>query len=169
MKGSLIIVGFFILGIISGLSGVVPGSIVEGNLTFYALCALLLFVGIGIGSDREILKKFKSLDLRMALLPLGGHFRRFSSGSVGSFRQVRTGLSCSGFGLRLLFFVKYFHYGVQGCGAWYHCIAGQYYTRDDNFAFVAVPREGFRSVVADSGRRRDFDGHHTADHHVSFR
>ena len=34
MKGSLIIVGFFILGIISGLSGVVPGSIVEGNLTF---------------------------------------------------------------------------------------------------------------------------------------
>ena len=48
MKGSLIIVGFFILGIISGLSGVVPGSIVEGNLTFYALCALLLFVGIPI-------------------------------------------------------------------------------------------------------------------------
>ena len=132
MKGSLIIVGFFILGIISGLSGVVPGSIVEGNLTFYALCALLLFVGIGIGSDREILKKFKSLDLRMALLPLGTMAGTFAGSLLAaSVLSGRSGLDClavSGFGLRLLFFVKYFHYGVQGCGAWYHCIAGQYYT-----------------------------------------
>ena len=44
MKGSLVIVGFFVLGILAGLSGIVPEKIVEGNLTFYALCALLLQV-----------------------------------------------------------------------------------------------------------------------------
>lgn len=48
MKGSLVIVGFFVLGILAGLSGIVPEKIVEGNLTFYALCALLFFVGIGV-------------------------------------------------------------------------------------------------------------------------
>lgn len=51
MKGSLVIVGFFVLGILVGLTGRVPESLVEGNLTFYALCALLFCVGIGIGSD----------------------------------------------------------------------------------------------------------------------
>lgn len=71
MKGSLVIVGFFVLGILAGLSGIVPEKIVEGNLTFYALCALLFFVGIGVGSDRNIVSRFKSLDVRMALLPAG--------------------------------------------------------------------------------------------------
>lgn len=71
MKGSLVIVGFFVLGILAGLSGIVPEKIVEGNLTFYALCALLFFVGIGVGSDRNIVSRFKSLDVRMALLPVG--------------------------------------------------------------------------------------------------
>ena len=115
MKGSLIIVGFFILGIISGLSGVVPGSIVEGNLTFYALCALLLFVGIGIGSDREILKKFKSLDLRMALLPLGTMAGTFAGSLLAaSVLSDRSGLDClavgSGFGyysLSSIFITEY--------------------------------------------------------------
>ena len=32
MKGSLIIVGFFILGIAAGLSGMVPESIIDGDL-----------------------------------------------------------------------------------------------------------------------------------------
>lgn len=85
MKGSLIIVGFFILGIAAGLSGMVPESIIDGDLTFYALCALLLCVGIGIGSDRNIVTKFKSLDVRMALLPLGTALGTFAGSLVVSF------------------------------------------------------------------------------------
>lgn len=85
MKGSLIIVGFFILGIAAGLSGMVPESIIDGDLTFYALCALLLCVGIGIGSDRKIVTKFKSLDVRMALLPLGTVLGTFAGSLVVSF------------------------------------------------------------------------------------
>lgn len=115
MKGSLIIVGFFILGIAAGLSGMVPESIIDGDLTFYALCALLLFVGIGIGSDRNIVTKFKSLDVRMALLPLGTALGTFAGSLVVSFiLSGRSPLDClavgSGFGyysLSSIFITEY--------------------------------------------------------------
>lgn len=115
MKGSLIIVGFFILGIAAGLSGMVPESIIDGDLTFYALCALLLCVGIGIGSDRNIVTKFKSLDVRMALLPLGTALGTFAGSLVVSFiLSGRSQLDClavgSGFGyysLSSIFITEY--------------------------------------------------------------
>lgn len=115
MKGSLIIVGFFILGIAAGLSGMVPESIIDGDLTFYALCALLLCVGIGIGSDRNIVTKFKSLDMRMALLPLGTALGTFAGSLVVSFiLSGRSPLDClavgSGFGyysLSSIFITEY--------------------------------------------------------------
>lgn len=49
MKGSLVIISFFIIGIAAGLSGLIPSGLSEGNLTFYALCALLFCVGAGFG------------------------------------------------------------------------------------------------------------------------
>ena len=115
MKGSLIIVGFFILGIAAGLSGMVPEIIIDGDLTFYALCALLLCVGIGIGSDRNIVTKFKSLDVRMALLPLGTVLGTFAGSLVASFiLSGRSPLDClavgSGFGyysLSSIFITEY--------------------------------------------------------------
>lgn len=115
MKGSLIIVGFFILGIAAGFSGMVPESIIDGDLTFYALCALLLCVGIGIGSDRNIVTKFKSLDVRMALLPLGTALGTFAGSLVVSFiLSGRSPLDClavgSGFGyysLSSIFITEY--------------------------------------------------------------
>ena len=115
MKGSLIIVGFFILGIAAGLSGIVPESIIDGDLTFYALCALVLCVGIGIGSDRNIVTKFKSLDVRMALLPLGTALGTFAGSLVVSFiLSGRSPLDCfavgSGFGyysLSSIFITEY--------------------------------------------------------------
>lgn len=115
MKGSLIIVGFFILGIAADLSGMVPESIIDGDLTFYALCALLLCVGIGIGSDRNIVTKFKSLDVRMALLPLGTALGTFAGSLVVSFiLSGRSPLDClavgSGFGyysLSSIFITEY--------------------------------------------------------------
>lgn len=115
MKGSLIIVGFFILGIAAGLSCMVPESIIDGDLTFYALCALLLCVGIGIGSDRNIVTKFKSLDVRMALLPLGTALGTFAGSLVVSFiLSGRSPLDClavgSGFGyysLSSIFITEY--------------------------------------------------------------
>lgn len=105
MKGSLIIVGFFILGIAAGLSGMVPESIIDGDLTFYALCALLLCVGIGIGSDRNIVTKFKSLDVRMALLPLGTALGTFAGSLVVSFiLSGRSPLDCLAVGSGFVYY-----------------------------------------------------------------
>ena len=115
MKGSLIIIGFFVVGIATGLTGIVPQSIVEGNLTFYALCALLFCVGIGVGSDKGIITKFKSLDVRMALLPLGTVAGTFAGAVAAAFligdRAVTDSLAVgSGFGyysLSSIFITKY--------------------------------------------------------------
>lgn len=69
MKGSLIIVGFFALGIVAGLLSIVPQSFVESDVSYYALCALMFCVGIGIGSDSGILSSFRKVNPRLMLLP----------------------------------------------------------------------------------------------------
>ena len=68
MKGSLIIVGFFVLGIVCGLMQWIPE--LNGNVSFLTLCALLFCVGITVGNNTELLKSFKKLDPRLMLLPL---------------------------------------------------------------------------------------------------
>lgn len=68
MKGSLIIVGFFIAGIVCGLMHWVPE--LDSNVSFYTLCALLFSVGITVGNNTELLKSFRHLDTRLMLLPL---------------------------------------------------------------------------------------------------
>ena len=68
MKGSIIIVGFFILGIVCGLMGWLPS--LDDNLSFLTLCALLFCVGMTVGNNTTLLKSFKRLDPRLMLLPL---------------------------------------------------------------------------------------------------
>lgn len=70
MKGSLTIVGFFILGIIVSHYNLLPLSLISANISFYALCGLIFFVGVSIGSDTSTLKNFRQLNVRFALLPL---------------------------------------------------------------------------------------------------
>ena len=52
MKGSLIIVGFFVLGIIVGVWDVIPASFLASDVSYYALCCLMFCVGISIGCRR---------------------------------------------------------------------------------------------------------------------
>jgi uncharacterized membrane protein YbjE (DUF340 family) len=70
MRSSLIIVGFFIVGSLLGYFGVVPASILEGDISFYALGALMFCVGVSLGSDPETLKSFTKINSRLLLLPL---------------------------------------------------------------------------------------------------
>lgn len=67
MKGSLIVVGFFALGLLAGRSGCMPTWLMEGDISMVALCALLLFVGIGIGLNPDMKSELKSLSPRLAL------------------------------------------------------------------------------------------------------
>ena len=70
MKGSLIIVAFFVLGIVCGLFHLIPASIDISRWSYVALCALLFCVGISVGNDTQMLRRFRSLDPLLLLLPL---------------------------------------------------------------------------------------------------
>lgn len=69
MRGSLIIVSFFLIGVLVGLFNLLPFDIVDTDLSFYALSALMFFVGLTVGSDSKTLKSFRSLNPRLILLP----------------------------------------------------------------------------------------------------
>ena len=70
MKGSLIVVGFFVIGLLGGIEKMVPAWLLDGDVSFVALCGLLLFVGLGIGLNPEMKKEVRSLSPRMVLLPV---------------------------------------------------------------------------------------------------
>ena len=53
LLGSLIIVGFFALGVFLSYFGFIPELIAKSHLSTYALFALMFCVGFGIGSDTK--------------------------------------------------------------------------------------------------------------------
>ena len=68
MKGSLIIIAFFALGIAVGL---IPNfSFLIPNSSFLILYALMFCVGVSIGSDTNTLKSFRSVNPRLMMLPV---------------------------------------------------------------------------------------------------
>ena len=69
MKGSIIIVSFFILGAFFVLFNWFPENLLNSNLSYYALCGLMFCVGISIGCNPQTLKNFRSLNPRLMLLP----------------------------------------------------------------------------------------------------
>lgn len=70
MKGSLIIVGFFILGIVFGRLGWLEIGSFGFDVSFVALAMLMFCVGVGVGSDLGALRNLRTLDSRLLLLPL---------------------------------------------------------------------------------------------------
>ena len=70
MKGSLVIIAFFLLGILCSVFRLVPATLTESDVSWYALALLMFLVGMTIGSDTIILQKFRSLPPRLMLLPL---------------------------------------------------------------------------------------------------
>ena len=58
MKGSLIIVSFFIIGTLCGVYHLIPYDFTDSKLSYYALCGLMFCVGISIGNDPEHSEEF---------------------------------------------------------------------------------------------------------------
>ena len=70
MKGSLIIVSFFTLGVLCGVFNWIPSDWLSGDLSFYALYGLMFSVGLSIGHDPQTVQNFRTLNPRLMLLPL---------------------------------------------------------------------------------------------------
>ncbi len=70
MKGSLIIVGFFTLGVLCGVFNWIPSAYLSDDLSFYALCGLMSSVGLSIGHDPQTIRNFRALNPRLMWLPV---------------------------------------------------------------------------------------------------
>ena len=70
LKDSLIIIAFFVAGILLGVSGILPVDLSQTGVAMYALYALILSVGFSVGNNPDIIGGFKRLNPRLALLPL---------------------------------------------------------------------------------------------------
>lgn len=70
MKGSIIVLLFFVAGCILGLTEWLPFDMKQSNLTLYILYALMLQVGLSIGSSKELKHIIADLRLKYLLIPL---------------------------------------------------------------------------------------------------
>lgn len=70
MKGSLLIVSFFVLGTLCGVLRLIPNDLSDTTLSYYVLCALMFSVGLSVGNDPNTLKSFRALNPRLVFLPV---------------------------------------------------------------------------------------------------
>ena len=94
MKGSLIIVAFFAAGILCGRADVLPQWVSSSTVSMTALCALLLCVGMGIGSNPDMKSEFRSLNPRVALLPLATFLGSWAGAAIAFLVLQRTITDC---------------------------------------------------------------------------
>lgn len=99
MKGSLIVVGFFVLGVCLGRLDLAPALLMDSRVTFAALCCLLFCVGMSIGNNDNIVSEFRSLNPRLALLPVATILGSFAGSLVAwLFLQYRGVTDCMAVG-----------------------------------------------------------------------
>ncbi|MBO5406023.1 MAG: lysine exporter LysO family protein [Bacteroidales bacterium] len=70
MQG-FIVVAFFAVGCVAGWLGLFPASLTDGDFSMYVLYALMIQVGMSIGSDKKLKEILCSLRPKLLLLPLG--------------------------------------------------------------------------------------------------
>lgn len=70
MKGSLLIIGSFLLGCLAGYSRHLPLLSGEPDLSLYVLYLLMFLVGISIGSDSQLKEILRQIRPRLLLVPM---------------------------------------------------------------------------------------------------
>lgn len=69
MKGSVIIVGAFLVGSLAGNAQLVPQWLAGGDITMWILYLLMLQVGMSVGCDPRLKQILRTLSPRLLLLP----------------------------------------------------------------------------------------------------
>ena len=70
MKGSLLIVSFFLLGALLGWYDLLPDRVIKSDITIYILYVLMLLVGLSVGSDKRLIEVIKGIHPRLLLIPM---------------------------------------------------------------------------------------------------
>ncbi len=114
MKGSLTVVAFFFIGLLSARQGWIPDSWADESISRYILYGLMFFVGMSIGGDTKVVRTVREQGVRMLLLPAGTMAGTFAGVAVASLFVSRTLADClavgAGFGyysLSSLFITEY--------------------------------------------------------------
>ncbi len=84
MRGSLIILSFFLAGCLLGRLQVLPGWLCNDQLATYALYALLLLVGMSIGFDTRCWSILREMHLRVLLVPVCITLGTFAGAAVAA-------------------------------------------------------------------------------------
>lgn len=70
MRGSLIILCFFVAGVLLSYWELLPAAMLENDFSLYALYGLMFLVGMSIGSDTRALKGIQEQKMKIVLVPL---------------------------------------------------------------------------------------------------
>ena len=70
MKNSLIILSFFVGGVLIGMYKLIPNQVLEVDYSLYALYLLMFLVGIGVGSNKKSFEVIKAVNFKIILVPL---------------------------------------------------------------------------------------------------
>lgn len=117
MKGSLIVVGFFVIGLLGGIEKMVPLWLLDGDVSFVALCGLLLFVGLGIGLESGNEEGGSFVESSHGIVACC-HDNRLVVGSVADMDSASphpVRLYGDKQWLRLLFAFEYLHHRISWC------------------------------------------------------
>jgi len=71
MKGSLIIIAFFIAGLCCGVLKIIPYQFNIDQISQYALWVLMFLAGASIGADSNSWKVIRSVNYKIFLVPVG--------------------------------------------------------------------------------------------------
>ena len=85
MKGSVIVVSFFIAGCLLGAYRCLPDFLLDNDITVYLLYLLMFQVGISIGSDKKLKSIIKGIDLKLLLVPLATIVGTLSFSALAAF------------------------------------------------------------------------------------
>lgn len=70
MKSSIVILCFFVTGVLLGILNFVPIQFIQNNYSQWALYLLMFLVGVGVGADPKALTAFKAFNFKILLIPL---------------------------------------------------------------------------------------------------
>ena len=167
MKGSLIIVGFLVLGIIVGDSCGFAGWRRE------LLCALLPDV---LCRNQHRMRYFGVEEFQGCESPIDdvagddypGHPCRMRCGFLVAGTSPADGLSGNRFGIWILLVVEHLHHAISWTGVGHDSLADQYLPRDTHPALCAFAGKVFRQVGTNQCGWSHDDGYHVADYHPLF-
>lgn len=177
MKGSLVVVAFFCAGCMIGAVNNFQYDM--HSVSMYVLYALMLQVGISIGSNKKLKELIKSLRLKMLLVPIATITGTLlfsalaslllSQWSVFDCMAVGSGFAYYSLSSILINTVQGTVYRVTtGHRIGNHCITGQYFPGNDGLTRRSAHTEILWTAGPYLGCRSELDGCIAAIHHTLF-